>query len=160
MYIPDSHSWLRFLKEKGAWDKCINKYFRIMTWDAPISFYKKLGNWPLFSIERQPVLSILCPDQVLIRYCLSYSTLLMSAAETGTKKQKEFPASIMCIVSNRVRCAPIHLRHSKLHNIITTLQGLPSSSQHSTRQHPCWSQALECQHAFTLLPTVEKCNKY
>ena len=88
----------------------------------------------------------------LIRHYLSYSILLVSAAETRTKKQKEFPACIMCIVSKRVRCAPVHLRHSKLHNIITTLQGLPSSSQHSTRQHPCGSQALECQHTFTLLP--------
>lgn len=107
----------------------------------------------LFSVKRQLVLSILCPGQVLIR-CLSHNTLHMSAAKTGTKKQKEFPACIMCIVSKRVSCAPVHLRHSKLHNIITTLQGLPSSSQHSTRQHPCGSQALECQHAFTLLPTV------
>lgn len=95
----------------------------------------------------------------LIRYYLSYSILFVSAAETRTKKQKEFPACIMCIVSKRVRCAPVHLRHSKLHNIITTLQGLPSSSQHSTRQHPCGSQALECQHTFTLLPTAERYNK-
>jgi len=58
----------------------------------------------------------------------------------------------MCSVSERARRAPVHLRHSKVHNIITTLQGLPSSGQHSAGQHSRGSQTLECQHAFALLP--------
>lgn len=109
----------------------------------------------VFNWNEYPFYQLPARIRLSIRYYLSYSILPVSAAETGTKKQKEFPACIMCIVSKRVRCAPVHLRHSKLHNIITTLQGLPSSSQHSTRQHPCGSQALECQHTFTLLPAAE-----
>lgn len=109
----------------------------------------------VFNWNKYPFYQLSARNRLSIRHYLSYSILPVSAAETGTKKQKEFPACIMCIVSKRVRCAPVHLRHSKLHNIITTLQGLPSSSQHSTRQHPCGSQALECQHTFTLLPAAE-----
>lgn len=131
-----------------------------MIWAAPISFHWKLRLTIIFDWKDYPFYEFSALVRLLTRYYLSYSILPVSAAETGTKKQKEFPACIMCIVSKRVRCAPVHLRHSKLHNIITTLQGLPSSSQHSTRQHPCGSQALECQHAFTLLPIAKRYNKH
>lgn len=124
---------------------------------APISFHENLRL--LFSIEMNTHCQFSALLRLLIRYYLSYSIPPMSAAETGTKKQKEFPACIMCIVSKRVRCAPVHLRHSKLHNIITTLQGLPSSRQHSARQHSCGSQTFECQHTFTLLPIAERYNR-
>lgn len=133
-----------------------------MIWAAPISFHEKLRDGQserltiIFNWNKCPFYKFSALVNLLIRYYLSYSILPVSAAETGTKKQKEFPACIMCIVSKRVRSAPVHLRYSKLHNIITTLQGLPSSSQHSTRQHPCGSQALECQHTFTFLPRAEK----
>lgn len=139
----------------------MNKYFRhynvslshIISWKAerPTIIF----NW-----KEYPLYQFSAMVRLLIRHYLSDRILPVSAAETGTKKQKEFSACTVCIVSKRVRCAPVHLRHSKLHNIITTLQGLPSSSQHSTRQHPCGSQALECQHTFTLLPIAERYNKH